>query len=142
LINLFFESTVDLSFIWLAVGFAEHCWSKGKDTELMEWKTIYITGKEKFSNEVLEQLEKSDLPFMVGTNDSDRNLDLYWIQEGALLRDFKKAIGAKTVFKYRLRFFNPPEKLNERQEKQKFSSREEAMISEMKSWQRKQSAFV
>ena len=36
---------------------------------------------------------------------NETGLILFWVDEASSLRSFKKAIGAKTIFKYRLRFF-------------------------------------
>ncbi len=70
----------------------------------MEWMTIYIAGKPGFKEEVTRQLQASRFPSMPGTAENDL-LCLFWIDERSSLRDFKKAIGSKAVFKYRLQFY-------------------------------------
>jgi hypothetical protein len=73
----------------------------------MSWKTIYIVGRKGFYDEVLKNLEKSGIDFMVGynTRDVSETHELLWIPERMALRKFKDAITARTIFKYRLRFF-------------------------------------
>ena len=44
---------------------------------------------------------------------NETGLTLFWVDEAASLRSFKKAIGAKTIFKYRLRFFASVEAFTE-----------------------------
>ncbi len=75
----------------------------------MEWTTIYVAGKPGFKDEVMRNLNASRFPSMPGTPEND-SLCLFWIDERSSLRDFKKAIGSKTVFKYRLQFYPSLEK--------------------------------
>jgi hypothetical protein len=105
----------------------------------MSWNTIYITGKSGFKEEILKSLENSDLPFMPGSTGNEQDISLFWIDDSLSLRDFKKAIGSKVVFKYRLQFFNHLEELQGEQEKKpSLTPREEAMIREMNEWQNTQ----
>lgn len=106
----------------------------------MNWITIYITGREDFSDEVLSQLEKSDLTFMPGTVGEERGISMLWIPEGTPLRNVKLAIGSRAVFKYRLRFFLSLEDIqqDEAAKQERFSPREQAMIREMKEWEQSQ----
>ena len=102
----------------------------------MSWNTLYITGKPGFKEEVLESLEDSDLPVMPGSTGNDQDVSLFWIDDSVPLRELKKAIGSKVVFKYRLHFFNSLEELQRQQEKNtSLTPREEAMIREMNEWQ-------
>ncbi len=104
----------------------------------MGWVTLYITGNSGFNSEVWRQLEQSDISFMPGTVEEDRNLSLYWVPENLPLREVKKAIGSKIIFKYRLRFYGSLEQFEQEQvmpRKDRFTAREEAMIREMKDWQ-------
>lgn len=78
----------------------------------MGWSTVYVRGKSGFAAEVLARLNSSDFPFMPGTS-TERGLMLYWVPEQKNLRSFKKAIGSKTIFKHRLRFYNNVEALIE-----------------------------
>lgn len=100
--------------------------------ENMGWITLYIQGKPGFQPEVLRQLEHSEIEFMHGTTPGD-DTALYWVQEGTLLRDFKKAIGSKTVFKYRLFFFTSQESLTKfsTKDSNRFTAQEEAMVRMM-----------
>jgi len=98
----------------------------------MGWVTIYIHGKSGCGPEILRHMEQSDIIFMPGTVEGEENIGLYWVDEKTSVRDFKKAIGSKTVFKYRLRFFPSLEKLNEFQDEKPndlLTPQEEAMIA-------------
>jgi hypothetical protein len=68
------------------------------------WTTIYIDGKAGAEKEILDNLKHSEFNFMPGYA-NEKGLLLFWVDESESLRSFKKAIGAKTIFKYRLRFF-------------------------------------
>ena len=103
----------------------------------MEWITLYIAGKAGFKKEVVHNLEDSKLNYMQGAPEND-SLCLFWIDERTSLRDFKMAIGSKTVFKYRLQFFPSIEKYYEsiRDKREvSFSPKEKALISEMSAWE-------
>lgn len=104
----------------------------------MNWNTIYITGKCGFEKEVLHNLEHSNIVFMPGSVNELDNFSLFWISDKTSLRTFKKAIGGKTVFKYRLKFYCSLEELNQVEENtpiEKFTPQEENMIREMSDWQ-------
>ncbi len=105
----------------------------------MGWSTLYIHGKPGFEQEVLDQLESSSIGFMPGSMSGEQNIALYWVDERTNMRDFKKAIGSKVVFEYRLRFFDSMEKLHEFQEQSmkstdSFTPQEQALIREMSYW--------
>jgi hypothetical protein len=107
----------------------------------MNWTTIYISGKPGFHKEVFYHLEQSDFSFMPGTAD-DHGLALFWVDENADVREFKKAIGAKTVFKYRLRFYRSIEEFDQIQTRKKsnvFTSEEQAMVKKMNVWEKSNS---
>lgn len=74
----------------------------------MSWHTVYITGNSDFRTEVRKKLEFADPRFMPGYIENSDNLDthdLYWLDGRNNLRAFKEAIGAKLIWKHRLRFF-------------------------------------
>lgn len=99
----------------------------------MEWITVYIAGKPGFKEEVLQNLESACFPHMPGTQEND-SLCLFWMDDRSSLRDFKKAIGSKTVFKYRLQFFPSLEKYFESIRSNRevsFTPQERALITEM-----------
>jgi hypothetical protein len=102
----------------------------------MAWTTLYITGKPDFKEEVLQNLESSKISFLPGS-DADENLFLVWVDENLPLRDLKKAIGSKTVFKYRLQFFTSLTQHQAEVNKESLTPREEAMIREMNDWEGK-----
>jgi hypothetical protein len=106
----------------------------------MNWTTIYISGKPGFEEEVSGNLESSDFNFMQGSLETN-GLMLYWINDQADLRSFKKAIGSKTVFKYRLHFYSSVEEFIESQSNTKvaqFTREEQALIKKMSALQKKQ----
>jgi hypothetical protein len=70
----------------------------------MGWVTVYIRGKNGFKQEVLRELDHARIDVLPGYA-NERGVALYWIPENLSLREFKKAIGAKTVFKHRLKFY-------------------------------------
>ena len=75
----------------------------------MAWHTIYITGNSDFRKEVRKKLEYADPRFMPGYIENSSELDthdLYWLDGRNNMRAFKQAIGAKLIWRYRLRFFN------------------------------------
>jgi hypothetical protein len=101
---------------------------------LMNWITIYVRGKEGFELEVLRHLQKSDISFLPGS-DHVEGIGLYWVNEATPIRDFKKAIGAKTIFKYRLDFFFELDKNRERRSATRFTPKEAALVKKMSEWQ-------
>lgn len=107
-----------------------------KQNSIMNWNTIYIKGKCGFEKEVLDNIEHSKLSFMPGSMAELKNVALYWVDEKASLRDFKKAIGSKTVLKYRLQFFTSLEEVEQVNENtESFTPQEEAMIRKMADWE-------
>ena len=109
----------------------------------MGWVTLYISGKPDFEQEVLHQLGRSGFSFLPGSSD-ESELALYWVNDTAKLRDFKKAIGAKTVFKYRLLFYPSVEAYHAELDKgtnpNAFTKHEKAMIRKMKAWEKSRKA--
>ena len=103
----------------------------------MSWTTVYIKGNTGFESEVLRHVEKSGFSFLPGTDQVELGLSLYWINDLSQLREFKKAIGAKTIFKYRLRFFYDLEKAQEENISRpiRLTPKEEAMVRKMSEWQ-------
>jgi hypothetical protein len=99
----------------------------------MSWTTIYIKGTADFESEVLRHLEKSGFSFLPGSN-TENGFALYWINDRSQLREFKKAIGAKTIFKYRLRFY-PDMAAAQDDSATDFTPSEEAMVKSMSAWQ-------
>lgn len=104
----------------------------------MGWVTIYIAGKPDFEQGVLHHLGRSGFAFLPGSSD-DSDLALYWVNETAKLHDFKKAIGAKSIFKYRLRFYASVELFHEEHKVKnatQFTMHEKEMIHKMKAWEK------
>jgi|SRR5690606_25687112 hypothetical protein len=81
---------------------------------IMNWKTIYIRGRDDFREDVNRRLEHSRLRVMPGSlGTSEEAAEMYWVAEGVKLKDFKRAIGARTIWKYRLRFYTSLEEFIE-----------------------------
>ena len=105
----------------------------------MSWTTIYITGETDFRAEARRKLEHSDKRFLPGYIDSstpEETHDLYWLDGRTSLESFKRAIGAKLIWKHRMRFYSTLESFlasqkNKKEEESEFSSREREMIAEM-----------
>ena len=100
----------------------------------MGWIQIYIHGKTGCGPDILRQMEHSKINFMPGTIEGEDNIGLYWVDEKTTIRAFKEAIGSKTIFKHRLRFFSSLEKLNDfydARPNESFTAQEEAMIRTM-----------
>jgi len=70
----------------------------------MGWTTVYVRGRTGADVDIIKNLEHSRFRYMLGSS-AERGLWLYWIDGPENLRAFKKAIGSKTILKYRLRFF-------------------------------------
>ncbi|MBL7857469.1 MAG: hypothetical protein JNM57_07255 [Cyclobacteriaceae bacterium] len=105
----------------------------------MNWITLYIRGKADFRDDVKRKLENSDLYFMPGSVDGsadNKRHALYWLDDRTAVRDLKKAIGAKLIWKYRLTFYTSLESFIAAQEKAKnhadFTNEELSMITSMK----------
>jgi hypothetical protein len=105
----------------------------------MNWITIYITGKKGFQQEILRAIEGSDLKIIPGTTGNEKDVSLFWIDESLNLRDLKKAIGSKIVFKYRLHFYDTLEDTQKAtRDNQEFTDDEYSMIREMTTWEESQ----
>lgn len=84
----------------------------------MNWSTVYIKGIGDFRDEVKRKLERSQnvMPGSLGAStESPYTYDLYWVADETDLRSFKKIIGARIVWKYRLRFYRSLENFLESQ---------------------------
>ncbi len=104
----------------------------------MSWTTIYISGKPDFRQDVRRKLEHSSIPHMPGYVESHPGqdpCDLYWLDGTVSLRRVKEALGAKVIWKFRLRFYTTLEEfIASRQSTSDngLTSREREMISEMR----------
>jgi hypothetical protein len=102
----------------------------------MGWIQIYIHGNTGCGPDILRQMQHSNINYMPGTIEGEDNIGLYWVDEKTTIRAFKEAIGSKTIFKHRLRFFSSLEKLNEfydAKPSESFTAQEQAMIRTMTS---------
>jgi hypothetical protein len=72
-------------------------------------------GKGKFHDDVMRHLDRSGLEVMSGyhTRQSTEQHELFWIPETMTIREFKEGVGAKTIFRHRLRFFESLEQFIE-----------------------------
>jgi hypothetical protein len=104
----------------------------------MSWITLYISGKSDFRQDVRRKLEYSSIAHMPGymeTNPGQDPADLYWLDGNASLRKVKEAIGAKLIWKHRLRFYSSLEAFMASQQAPAdngFTAREREMITEMR----------
>jgi hypothetical protein len=105
----------------------------------MNWTTLYITGRGDFREDVFRKLENGDIDFMPGYLDSSAGrgfFDLYWVDESSNLQDFKKTIGSKLIWKYRLRFYcnleDFTEALNNSAVSKRFTEEENSLMEAMR----------
>lgn len=104
----------------------------------MGWIQLYVSGKTDFRQELRRKLEHSSVPHMPGYIESYPGTDpadLYWLDGNVPMRELKLRIGAKIIWKHRLRFFATLEDfLAARQmpPSADLTPREQAMISEMR----------
>lgn len=113
----------------------------------MNWNTIYITGKADFCEDVNDRLSGASVRHMVGTLEElpdGQRRGLYWLDDRETLEDFKQAIGAKLIWKYRLRF-QAEDDLNLNTSintvpKVRFTERERSLIQKMRLKSRKRTA--
>ena len=99
------------------------------------WSTIYIHGKAGFK-QALE--DKLDHTWLQGNSEAGHELVMYWLEKTESLRDFKLAIGSKTIFKYRLCFYPTVDAyLNEKNGNlfSGFTPAENRMVRKMINWQ-------
>ena len=100
----------------------------------MSWKTIYITGRQGFGEDVIRNLEKSTIEFMPGYNTEEEreSYEMVWVKESTPLADFKRAVGAKTVLRYRLRFYGALEEFARDRGSLEFTEEEREKIQRMR----------
>lgn len=104
----------------------------------MNWNTIYITGKSGFWADVNDRLSGADVMHMVGSLEhlpEDVCRGVYWLADNETLEDFKYAIGAKLIWRYRLRFTNDAEaeiSTVRKRAPERFTERERKLIQKMR----------
>jgi hypothetical protein len=112
----------------------------------MNWNTIYITGNADFWEDVNSKLSGASVKHMVGNLEQQPAgtfRGLYWLEETECLEDFKQAVGAKLIWKYRLRFQSEAEtdmSANKATTKERFTERERSLIQKMRLKTRKRAA--
>lgn len=83
---------------------------------------------------MIKGLDKSDLiegkDYIQGLAGDDHAL--YWINDHVTLRDFKLAIGAKFVFKHRMRFFNTIDEMKPKIVDEGFNESEKQFLDKIK----------
>jgi hypothetical protein len=100
------------------------------------WRTIYIKGTNGYQDVLRFRLDDT---WLSGTSGSMQNLMMFWLSDSLTLKDLKRAIGSKSIFKYRLQFFTTLEEHHQSELKKsdtKLSLKEEAMILEMEAWEK------
>ncbi|HNP06812.1 MAG TPA: hypothetical protein PKN99_04265 [Cyclobacteriaceae bacterium] len=103
----------------------------------IDWSTIYITGKEGFKEEVAKRLYHSHIAYMpgyIGNSLGATDHDMYWIDKDLDDRSFKLAIGAKAIWKYRIRVYKSLEEFVSAQNKEtsSFTPHDMKLIEEMR----------
>jgi hypothetical protein len=100
----------------------------------MSWKTIYITGRSGFGEDVVRNLERSSIEFMPGYNTGEEreSYEMFWMPESMPIGAFKRAIGAKTVLRYRLRFHTALEEFANKVRSVEFTKEEKEKIEQMR----------
>ncbi len=96
--------------------------------------TVYIKGRDKYKKAIRKALSKSNLEegdhYIEGRNALHDTL-LYWITSRISLKEFKQAIGAKTVWEYRLKFIENVEDLIQKEDKE-LSDKELELLNRFK----------
>ena len=84
--------------------------SRSDNDSPINWTNLYIKGRTGFCEEMIMQLESSNIPFMQGyfydTTPTSEDHEMIWVDESVSLRDIKLAIGGKLIWKYRLQFYS------------------------------------
>lgn len=78
-------------------------------------RTIYIKGLKSFKRAIRKSLSKSNLVERLDYLEGSEGLEyvLIWVlREELQLRELKLAIGARTIFRHRLRFYSSVAELN------------------------------
>jgi len=93
-------------------------------------QTVYIVGNPGFREHLNKELHdnSSFIRGQVNVEIPEKNVELYWINNRQQLREFKKAIGADLVWKYRLNFYFDLEKLTEPSTEDDWSADEKALM--------------
>jgi hypothetical protein len=94
--------------------------------------TVYIQGKGKYKSAIKKALYHSDLNegdhYIEGVN-TFHETALYWKTGRITLKNFKEAIGANTVWKHRLKFFENVEDLVLKNEDITFTDKDIELIN-------------
>ena len=93
--------------------------------------TIYIKGINKYKSKLRKALYKSSLiegDHYIEGNSGNNDYILYWITSRITIKEFKKAIGANIIWKYRLRFYKTPDEINKKTCSTEFSEEEKNLI--------------
>ncbi|MBS1557581.1 MAG: hypothetical protein JST69_02540 [Bacteroidetes bacterium] len=94
-------------------------------------KTIYVVGNPGFLELHRKHLDDNSkfLRGHVSVHIPGKEVQLFWIHNREGLKEFKQAIGADLIWKYRLRFyFNLEEFTPKEEEKTEFSADEKALM--------------
>lgn len=97
-------------------------------------RTIYITGIKKYQISVIKGLMKSDLEagkdYIIGLHGTD--FGLVWISEELELKELKKAIGSKFVWKHRMRFYESYDSMKPVKEGDDLSDQEVKLLNDIR----------
>jgi hypothetical protein len=96
--------------------------------------TVYIVGNPGYTEQLNKELHDNSMFIrgQVNVEVPEKEVQLYWIGSRSKLREFKKAIGADLIWKYRLQFFFDLEKLTEQNEQEEeWSADERALMKKV-----------
>jgi hypothetical protein len=97
-------------------------------------QTVYIIGNQGFIEPLNKELHDNSV-FIRGQADVQvpgKQIQLYWIRNRSALREFKRAIGADLIWKYRLNFFFDLEKLVPETKTEEWSAEEKALMNKVR----------
>lgn len=70
----------------------------------MAWTTLYVTGIGEYHDPLVERLDSLD-GIMPGYTQTDEGAELFWMDESLGISAIKAHVGARLIWKYRLRFY-------------------------------------
>jgi len=97
-------------------------------------RTIYIKGLTHYKKYIRKAILKSELiegqDFIEGYAGQD--YALYWLHDDLDLRTFKKAVGAKYVWRHRIRFYESIEEMNKKKKDDDYNAEDLALLNKIK----------
>jgi len=97
-------------------------------------QTIYIVGNPGFIEPLNKELHDNEkyLRGQATVEVPDKQVQLYWVSNRNMLNEFKRAVGADLVWKYRLNFYFDLEKFTQQQDEgSEWSAEEKALMKKI-----------